>query len=284
MTNAITIDVEDYFHPSEVQSTTSSLDWDALPSRVEAATVRCLDLLSRHSVRGTFFILGWVAEKYPALIRRIAGAGHEIACHSFAHALVYDLGPDRFRADTARAVAAISDACGVQPRGYRAPSYSITNRSLWALDILSELGFSYDSSIVPITHDRYGIPGYPRDARPVATPSGAILEIPPATVQLTAQRTSAVGGGGYLRLLPYAYTAAGIRRLNHVDRMPACIYFHPWEIDPHVPRMANGMLARLRTYLGLSAMERKLDRLLTEFRFGAIADVFPVAQSNVPAH
>jgi len=276
MVNAISIDVEDYFHPSEVQSTAGPLDWDRLPSRVEASTGRCLDLLARHNVRGTFFVLGWVAEKFPALVRRIGGAGHEIACHSYAHQLVYDLGRERFRADTQRAVKAISDACGVAPAGYRAPSYSVTTRSFWALEILAELGFRYDSSIYPIKHDRYGIPGFSRAAQPVQTPAGALLEIPPATVQLTRARAAPVGGGGYLRLLPFAYTAAGIRRLNHVDGIPACIYFHPWEIDTGAPRMATGPIARLRTYFGLGGMEKKLDRLLSAFRFGAIADVYAV--------
>lgn len=274
--NAISIDVEDYFHPSEVQSTAGPLDWDRLPSRVEASTGRCLDLLARHNTRGTFFVLGWVAEKFPSLVRSIAAAGHEIACHSYAHQLVYDLGRDRFRADTDRAVKAIADAAGVMPRGYRAPSYSVTTRSLWALDVLAELGFRYDSSIYPVRHDRYGIPGFSRSPQSVVTGAGTLLEIPPATVQLSASRTAPVGGGGYLRLLPFAYTAAGIRRMNHVDRIPACIYFHPWEIDTGAPRMASGPLARLRTYFGLGGMEKKLDRLLSSFRFGAIADVFPV--------
>lgn len=276
MVNAISIDVEDYFHPSEVQSTAGPLDWDRLPSRVEASTGRCLDLLARHNVRGTFFVLGWVAERFPALVRSISHAGHEIACHSYAHQLVYELGREAFRADTMRAVQAISDASGVAPKGYRAPSYSVTTRSLWALDVLAELGFRYDSSIYPIRHDRYGIPGYARSVQRVRTSAGTLIEIPPATVQLSKARTAPVGGGGYLRLLPYVYTAAGIRRLNHVDGIPACIYFHPWEIDAGAPRMASGALARLRTYLGLGGMEKKLDRLLTDFRFAAIADVFPV--------
>jgi polysaccharide deacetylase family protein (PEP-CTERM system associated) len=273
MVNALSIDVEDYFHPSEVQSS-STAAWDSLPSRVDASTTRVLDLLARHQVRATFFILGWVAGKFPALVRRIAAAGHEIACHSYAHQLVYHLGPERFRADTERALQVIADACGIRPRGYRAPSYSITRNSLWALDILAELGFSYDSSIYPIAHDRYGIPGFPRAAHSIPTSAGAILEIPPAAVQLTPRRAAPVGGGGYLRLLPYAYTAAGIRRLNFVDQIPACMYFHPWEIDPASPRLATGRLARLRTYLGLAGMERKLHRLLTEFRFAPLADVF----------
>lgn len=276
MLNVISVDVEDYFHPSEVQASAGSADWERLPSRVESSTGRCIDLLARHGVRGTFFVLGWVAERFPALVRRIADAGHEVACHSYRHQLVYELGPARFREDTERGMKAISDACGVQPLGYRAPSYSVRRDSLWALEILAELGFRYDSSIYPIVHDRCGIPGFPRQGQWMDTPSGRILEIPPAAVQLSANRTAPVGGGGYLRLLPYAYTAAGIRRLNEMDQIPACMYFHPWEIDTGAPRMAKGALARLRTYLGLGAMERKLDRMLTDFKFGAVADVYPL--------
>lgn len=275
MKNIISVDVEDYFHPSEVQGSSgvSPADWEKLPSRVEDATRRCLDLMARTRTHGTFFILGWVASRYPGLVREIAAAGHEIACHSFLHQLVYDLSPQQFREDTRQAVDAISNACGIAPRAYRAPSYSITKRSMWALEILAECGFTHDSSIYPIVHDRYGIPGYPRNAHAIATPSGTIIEVPVAAVKLSESRTTPVGGGGYLRLLPYAYTAAGIRRLNHQDGMPACIYFHPWEIDPHQPRLASGAIARLRTYLGLGSMERKLERLLGEFEFSTLAQV-----------
>jgi polysaccharide deacetylase family protein (PEP-CTERM system associated) len=282
MHNVMSVDVEDYFHPTEVQGSNGPLDWDAQPSRVEPATSRVLDLLARHNVRATFFILGWVAERFPALIRRIADSGHDLACHSHTHQLVYELGPARFREDTCRARDVIAQAAGTAPIGYRAPSYSVTNNSLWALEILAELGFRYDSSIYPIQHDRYGIPGYSRAAQWVHTPSGPILEIPPAAVGLSSNRTAPVGGGGYLRLLPYAYTAAGIRRLNFHDRIPAMMYFHPWEIDPGTPRLANGVLARLRTYLGLGAMERKLDRLLADFAFTSVPEAFPEVAATQP--
>ena len=275
MVNALTIDVEEYFHPSEIQLSVTEEQWESLPSRVEEQTRRVLELLSRRDVRATFFVLGWVAERRPGLVREILRGGHEVGCHSYAHRLVYDLTPGAFREDTSRAVATIQDAGGVTPRAYRAPSYSITARSLWALEILVECGFTHDSSIYPVTHDRYGIPGFERHATMLDTPSGPIYEIPIATVQLPMGRVAPVGGGGYLRLLPYRYTAAGIRRINRNDRQPAVIYFHPWEIDNSQPRLASGIVSRLRTYGGLRGMESKLDRLCFEFRFSSLADVYP---------
>jgi len=187
--------------------------------------------------------------------------------------LVYHLSPAEFRRDTQRAVAVIEDACGVTPRLYRASSYSITRESLWALEILVEYGFQWDSSIYPITHDRYGIPGFSRHAHVIQTPSGPIREIPIATVQLSPDRVMPIGGGGYLRLLPYRYTMAGIRAVNREERKPVCIYFHPWEIDPDQPRLASSMISRMRTYTGVKGMRRKLERLLSDFRFSAVSTV-----------
>jgi polysaccharide deacetylase family protein (PEP-CTERM system associated) len=278
MVNILTIDVEEYFHPSEVQRHVPAENWESLPSRVEAQTDRVLDLLARHNASATFFVMGWVAERHPAMTRRIVEAGHEIGCHSFAHQLVYDMTPAQFRADTERAVRVIEDVAGAAPRLYRAPSYSITGRSLWALEILAECGFTYDSSIYPIAHDRYGIPGFERQAQTIHTASGPILEVPIATAKLGAGGVVPVGGGAYLRLLPYRFTAAGIRRINREERRPACIYFHPWEIDPRQPRLAAGLVARMRTYAGLGGMERKLAKLLTDFRFLPITAVYPHAR------
>lgn len=273
--NILSIDVEEYFHPSEVQTYVHSDTWGTLPSRVNEQNQKVLDLLDRHQVKATFFVLGWVAEKYPQLVRAIAEAGHEVACHSYAHQLVYDLSPEEFRKDTLRAIQVIERACGVTPKAYRAPSYSITRKSWWALEILAELGFTHDSSIYPIAHDRYGIPGFSREATVIDTPAGKILEIPVAAVQLSPRRVAPVGGGGYLRLLPYRYTAAGIRRINSEDGQPACIYFHPWEVDPDQPRLTPGLIARMRTYTGLKGMLGKLDRLLGEFEFGTLTGVHP---------
>jgi polysaccharide deacetylase family protein (PEP-CTERM system associated) len=219
-------------------------------------------------------VLGWVAEHHPEVVRRIARAGHEIACHSYSHKLVYRLTPEEFRADTLRAIRVIEDACGRTCTAYRAPSYSITPRCLWALDVLVECGIQYDSSIYPIKHDRYGVPTFSRHATTIQTGSGPIREIPAATVRLRSGTITPIGGGGYLRLLPYHYTAAGIRQVNGVEEMPVCIYFHPWEIDPHQPRLASGLVARLRTYTGLSSMHRKLERLMQEFSFSTVSAVY----------
>jgi len=273
----LTVDVEEYFHPTEVQDSLSQRDWDLLPSRIEQETGAVLEMFCERGVKATFFILGWVASRRPHLVREIVAAGHEVGCHSYAHQLVYRMTPAEFRQDTQRAVSAIGDACGVTPTAYRAPSYSITRESMWALETLIECGFTHDSSIYPIEHDRYGIRGFERHAHVMHTPSGPIHEIPIATVLLPNGRVAPIGGGGYLRLLPYCYTSAGIRRLNGIERKPACVYFHPWEIDPGQPRLASGAIARLRTYTGMRGMRRKLERLLSDFSFapltGALEEV-----------
>jgi polysaccharide deacetylase family protein (PEP-CTERM system associated) len=278
MLNAITVDVEDYFHPTEIQAYVAAAEWHALPSRVEQTTMRVLELFARHETHGTFFVLGWVARRCPRLIREIAAQGHEIGCHSYAHRLVYELNPDQFRTDTIEAQGAISDACGLMPRIYRAPSYSITERSWWALDVLASCGFTHDSSVVPISHDRYGVPGFGRFAQVLTTSSGPLIEVPVATARISSNRISPVGGGAYLRLLPYRYTAAGIRSVNRHDERPACVYFHPWEIDEDQPRLAKKFLARIRTYTGLGGMYAKLDRLLSEFQFSTLGAVYPADQ------
>jgi len=275
--NILTVDVEEYFHPTEVQAFVDRKEWETLLSRVDPEVRFLLDLLDTTGAKATFFVLGWVAERYPGLIRTIVDRGHEIGCHSYAHRLVYDLTPVQFRHDTMRAVAVIADACGIVPRIYRAPSYSITRESFWALETLIECGFTHDSSIYPIAHDRYGIEGFERHAHAIETPSGPITEVPIATVRLGNGRVAPIGGGGYLRLLPYRYTAAGIRKLNREEQQPACIYFHPWEIDRYQPRLATGWIARMRTYTGLRGMRHKLERLLSDFRFSTLTAVHPHA-------
>lgn len=274
MRHALSFDVEDYFHPSEVQKSIPRGRWDELPPRVERSTQALLEILARHRVRATFFVLGWVAQRHPDMVRQIAAAGHEVGCHSYAHQLVYELSPKQFREDTLRAQTAIEHACGVRPHSYRAPSFSVTRESYWALEILAECGFRFDSSIYPIEHDRYGIPGFPRLAHRVETSAGSLIEVPVASVRLSATRVAPVGGGGYLRLLPYRYTAAGLRRIEREDRQSACLYMHPWEFDPEQPRIARGWLARTRTYLGLSSMQGKLERLLDEFQFSSLDQVY----------
>lgn len=275
MLNALTVDVEEYFHATEVQNALGEKQWELLPSRIEYQLRNTLKLLENKNVKATFFVLGWVAENYPKLVQEIASAGHEIGCHSFAHRLVYDLSPAEFRADTLRAVSAIEDACGVTPRLYRAPSYSITGKSLWALEILAECGFTHDSSIYPISHDRYGIPGSDRRPHLIRTPAGPILEVPVATVALAKKNVLPIGGGGYLRLLPYRYFSAGIRRSNQTENLPACIYFHPWELDPNQERLPLGLISSLRTYTGLAGMQKKIERLIDEFHFSTISAVYP---------
>lgn len=283
MVNALTVDVEEYFHPAEVQLHVDHAAWASLPSRAEQQVDRVLDVFDHHHVSATFFVLGWVAEHHPRLVNKIAARGHEIGCHSYAHQLVYSMTPEEFREDTRRAVAAIEDACDITPVAYRAPSYSITRNSLWALEILVENGFTYDSSIYPINHDRYGIPGFSRHSTVFQTPSGPIQEVPIATVQLGKQAIAPIGGGGYLRLLPYRYTAAGIRRVNNIEEKPVCIYFHPWEIDPAQPRIASGVVSRWRTYTGIATMQSKIERLLSEFSFSTLTAVYRASSPSVPA-
>ena len=278
--SVISVDVEEYFHPTELASSVSADQWASLPSLVEPQTRRVLDMFDRHGVHGTFFVLGWVAQHHRGLVREIAARGHEIGCHSFSHRLVYNLTPGEFRADTERAVRTIEDACGVTPRAYRAPSFSITQRSLWALEVLVECGFTHDSSIFPLRHDRYGIPGFGSHARTFETPAGPIIEVPIATAKLSERTVVPVGGGAYLRLLPYRYTAAGIRRIIETHRQPACIYFHPWELDSEQPRLAKGWVARWRTYSGLGSVTRKLERLLGDFAFTTLTAVHIAAASH----
>ncbi len=273
--NIFSVDVEDYFHPSELSGEISR--WPSYPSRVDIGVNFLLDALAEHKIRATFFILGWVAKYHPGLVRHIAEAGHEIGCHSYSHRLIYHLTPAEFEADTLRAVNAIEDACGVTPRAYRAPSYSVTPKSLWALEVLAASGFTHDSSIYPIVHDRYGIPGFSRHACVIRTPSGSIVEVPIATVQLGADHIAPVGGGAYMRLFPYRYTAAGIRRINESEAQPACLYLHPWEVDPKQPRLAAGIVSRMRTYTGLRGMRGKTLRLLADFPFSTMTAVHPSA-------
>jgi len=237
-----------------------------------ANTDRLLALLDEAGVPATFFVLGWVAERFPELVRRIHRAGHELASHSYDHGLVYDKTPDTFRADLRRAKAAIATASGVEVTGYRAPSYSVVDRSLWALDVLIDEGYTYDSSIYPIRHDRYGIPSWTRHVHRLERPGGSLWELPGSTVRHFGTNLP-MGGGGYFRLLPYAWTSRGIRHLNEQEGHPAIFYLHPWEVDPQQPRLNAGALSRFRHYRNLDQTEPRLRRLLAEFRFGTISQV-----------
>lgn len=270
--NAMTVDVEDYFHVSAFADVVRPSDWPGLESRVCASTTRLLEIFDRANVRGTFFVLGWVAERFPELVRRIAAAGHELGSHSYDHGLVYDKTPEQFRNDLRLARAAIADATGVTVVGYRAPSFSITSRSLWALDVLAREGYEFDSSIYPIRHDRYGIPSWSRHISQVNAAGRPLVELPGSTIRRVGTNLP-VGGGGYFRLLPYRWTRHGIAHLNDVEGRPAIFYLHPWEIDPGQPRLAASLLSRFRHYRNLSQTEPRLTRLLTDFRFGTVSEV-----------
>ncbi len=275
----ISVDVEDYFHVEAFAGAIPRTTWSDYESRVERNTERILDLLDDCRVTATFFILGWVAERYPKLVRKIAGRGHEPACHSYWHRLVYELSPEAFREDTIEAKNAIEQAGGMEIYGYRAPSFSITSRSAWALDVLAELGFRYDSSVFPVKHGTYGVPGAPRGPFRVETPFGPILEFPMATFHWSGGPNFPVGGGGYLRLLPYWYTKAGVARAWR-EGLPVVSYVHPWELDPEQPHLPGPLKSRLRHYSNLRDTEARLRKLLalgefSSFRDSGLADSAP---------
>lgn len=269
--NAFTVDVEDYFHTEAMATVVPREMWGHMPSRVQSNTLRLLELLDNHNVRGTFFFLGWVAEQFPGLVRETVKLGHEVGCHSFSHRPVFRLTPSEFRDDTLRAMRTIEDAAGVPVRGYRAPSFSIVSGTEWAIDILAELGFVYDSSVHPIQHDLYGNASAPRVAN--RDNGRAMLELPIATARL-GKRNLPMGGGGYLRILPYGYSRWGLRRLNVQEGKPGIMYIHPWEIDPEQPRLSAPFRSRLRQYTGLKTTEHKVNLLLQDFRFAPISTVF----------
>ena len=275
--NAMTIDVEDYFHVSAFMDIVSQDEWPSFESRVCSNTDTLLGILGEADVKATFFVLGWVAERFPALVSRIHRAGHELASHSYDHGLVYAKTPETFRADLRRARAAIENAAGVRVTGFRAPSYSVVERSLWALDVLIDEGYTYDSSIYPIRHDRYGIPNWPRHIQQIVRGGGGLWELPGSTVRYFGTNMP-MGGGGYFRLLPYRWTSVGIRHLNEQEGRPAIFYLHPWEIDPEQPRLRAGALSRFRHYRNLDQTESRLRRLLGEFRFGSISDVLAASR------
>ena len=264
--NAMTVDVEDYFQVSAFDDVVDRADWERMESRVERNTRRLLDLFDEFDVRATFFVLGWIGERHPSLVREIHDRGHEVASHGYGHGLVYTQTPEAFRHDVRRARRILEDATGQAVVGYRAPSYSITARSLWALDVLVDEGYEYDSSIFPIRHDRYGMPDAPRHRHVRHTPAGPIVELPPATVRTLGMNLPAAGGG-YLRLLPYGWTRRALTRLNERERQPAVFYVHPWEIDPDQPRLPARGLSRFRHYRNLHLTEPRLRSLLGSFRF-----------------
>ncbi len=269
--NALTIDVEDYFQVSALAPYIDRRTWDRVECRVEANVDRILTLLGERDVKATFFTLGWIAERYPSMVRRIVGRGHELASHGYGHQRVSELSPTQFREDVTRAKRILEAAGGCRVVGYRAPSFSIGTANLWALDVLAETGHRYSSSIYPIRHDHYGMPDAPRFAHRLAN---GLLEVPMTTLRVM-NRNLPSSGGGYFRLLPYATSRWMLRRVNRRDHHPAVFYFHPWEIDPAQPRIDGvDLKTRFRHYLNLGRMEVRLRRLLHDFQWGRMDAIF----------
>jgi polysaccharide deacetylase family protein (PEP-CTERM system associated) len=276
----LTVDVEDYFHVEAFSDVIQLSQWDHYCCRVEGNTRRLLDLFDECGSHATFFVLGWVAERFPGLVREIVARGHEAACHSYWHRLVYKCTVREFREDTLLAKERVEQAAGTSVYGYRAPNFSITSRSLWALEVLVDTGFVYDSSIFPIKHDIYGLQAAPRFPVRIMTPSGPLIEYPITTFRLGDRYNLPVGGGGYLRMLPFWYTRVGIRRVFE-EGLPLIVYVHPWEVDPGQPRIPGRLRSRVRHYTNLSKMYDRLKRLIQQGDFVSFRDS-RLADSAVP--
>ncbi|MBF9150322.1 XrtA system polysaccharide deacetylase [Novosphingobium jiangmenense] len=279
--NGLSVDVEDWFQVGAFETVIDRADWDGLDCRVERNCQQILALFEEADVKGTFFTLGWIAERYPAMMRRIAAAGHEIASHGWDHARVFTLGREAFAADIESARKMLEDVTGQRVIGYRAPSFSIDARTPWAHEVLAEQGYVYSSSVAPIVHDHYGWREAPRFAfRPVE--GAELIEIPVTTAEVAGRRMAA-GGGGFFRLLPYAVSRWAIRQVNERDDRPAAFYFHPWEIDPDQPRPpAAPLKSKLRHYTNLDVMAAKLARLVREFRWGRMDEVAAIEAARTP--
>ena len=275
LVNAMSVDVEDYFQVSAFAGHIDRDDWERMPRRVERNTDRVLALFGDHGVRATFFVLGWVAERHPDLVRRIVAGGHELASHGYAHRRIGEQSPESFRDDVRRARLLLEDVSGVEVRGYRAPSFSVGTETLWAFEVLAEEGYRYSTSIYPIHHDHYGLPDAPRFQFRAGGGHG-IREIPVTTLRLFG-RNLPCGGGGYFRLLPYGLSRWAMRRVNRVEGQPCMFYFHPWEIDPGQPvQRGVSPKTRIRHYVNLRGMERKLNAVLADFEWDRIDRVFPL--------
>lgn len=279
--NAMTVDVEDYFQVQAFAHCINRADWDTIPRRVEANVDRILEQFDRAAIKATFFTLGWVAERHPAMVRRIVDAGHELASHGWDHTRADAQDPETFLRDTRRTRLTLEDIGGTAVTGYRAATFSIGQRNLWAFGVLEEAGYRYSSSINPIRHDLYGMPDAPRT--PFRPDGAAIWEIPMTTVRLFG-RNWPCSGGGYFRLLPTLLYRMGLSHLNRAELMPGIFYFHPWEVDPGQPRVAGcGWKSRLRHYTNLSRMEGDLDRLLRDFAWDRMDRVYADTLTRVPA-
>ena len=271
MLNALTFDLEDYYHVTAFNRVITTDDWESMESRIEGNCEKILSLLDEFNVKATFFVLGWIAERHPILIRTIYNEGHEIASHGFNHQMIQQLTKDSFQNDIRKSKIILEDIIGRSIKGYRAPTFSITPSSLWALDILREQGYFYDSSIFPIKHDRYGIPDAQRFPHILnLNGTGTINEFPPSTLRILGFNFP-ISGGGYLRLLPGSLLSWGIKRINEVEKQPAVIYLHPWEFDPKQPKIPVRLATRFRHYINLSTTEKKLRQLLTNFNFTTIS-------------
>lgn len=271
ITNALTIDVEDYFQVSAFAPFIARSDWERRECRVERNVNRILDLLESRDTKATFFTLGWIAERYPELVRRIVREGHELASHGYGHERASDLTETAFNNDISRAKSLLEDLSGREVTGYRAPSFSIGTANLWAFDCLAQAGYKYSSSIYPIRHDHYGMPDSPRFAHRV---DSGLLEVPITTLRMF-ERNLPSSGGGYFRLLPYAVSRWMLRRVNTVDRESAVFYFHPWEIDIAQPRIAGiDLKTRFRHYVNIHRMEGRLQSLLADFKWGRMDSLF----------
>lgn len=279
MRNVLTVDVEDYYHVSAFEGVVSYERWDQYESRVEKNTYHILDTLDVYQIKATFFVLGWVAERHLRLIREIVQRGHEVASHGYSHKRIYTQTPERFRQETRQSKCILEDITGDPVIGYRAASYSITKRSLWALETLVEEGFLYDSSIFPICHDLYGIPSAERFSHIINTKSGEIREYPLSTLRVFRTNIP-VCGGGYLRIYPYSLTKTAVKALNRKEHQPAIIYTHPWEFDPGQPRLNGKWFSKLRHYTNLRKTDHILKSLLTDFEFGTMFDLYRQEKEN----
>jgi polysaccharide deacetylase family protein (PEP-CTERM system associated) len=275
-----TVDVEEYFHVSAFEPYVERRRWERFESRVDHSVDRLLDLLAEHGARGTFFVLGWLAERRPALVRRIAAAGHEIASHGADHRRVTHQTPDEVRASVRRSKHVLEDITGVPVRGFRAPSFSIVPGREWALDVLLEEGYVYDSSLFPVRRRGYGYPGGERDPHWIERPGGRLGQVPPATLRLAGVNLPA-SGGAYFRLFPYPIIQAAFRQAE-ARGVPGTFYLHPWELDPEQPRLAVPWWTRVRHYGGIRHAEERLHRLLSDFRFQPIADTLALSPAAVP--
>jgi len=282
LSNALSVDVEDYFQTEAMSAVAPRNGWCAFPSRVEANTRALFELFAKYNAHATFFFVGWTAERYPQLVREAHEIGHEVACHSYWHRPVFRLGPVEFREDTWRAKQVIEDAAGCAVAGYRAPCFSINSAVAWAYDILRELGFQYDSSLNPVHHPFYGNHAGNRAPHRIAA---GLYELPIATWRVLGQNLP-VGGGAYLRILPGWLVSSGVGSINAKESRPAILYLHPWEIDEEQPRLQASVVSRARQYIGLSQMKRKLEGLLQQFKFGTVYETvyLPLVSQNTTAY